>query len=262
MTMAETSSAATVNGALTIVRTVLREAWRLKLMSTGDYLRVSSIESIIEPVKLHGRFVSPEELAPIFEACAADSSRHGARDAAILATLYVTGMRSGELRALDLADYNRVSGKFTIRRSKTGPGRVVFASSEAQVALANWIKMRGRWHGPLFCTLDRYGGIRGNRFVGSEVSKILRKRIKAAGAAHFSPHDLRRSFITTLLAIGIDVLTVQKLVGHAVLTSTALYDHRGEKEKKEACDQMKIPLIAPRRLLKVQLPDTNIFHFT
>jgi integrase/recombinase XerD len=61
------------------------------------------------------------------------------------------------------------------------------------------------------------------------VLKIVQRWAKLAGVESFSPHDFRRTFCSDLLDAGVDIVTVQKLVGHASPVTTAKYDRRGEE---------------------------------
>lgn len=72
------------------------------------------------------------------------------------------------------------------------------------------------------------------RMTDQAVLAMLRQRPVKAGVGHFSPHALRRTFISDLLDAGADIATIQKLAGHSSVATTGRYDRRGEYAKQRA----------------------------
>lgn len=147
------------------------------------------------------------------------------RDQAIVELLYATGIRVGELCALDLDDVDRDRDTLRVlgkrRRERTVPfGR------PARLALDAWC-VRGR---PLWAR-ERSGpalflGARGGRIDPGTVRRIVHARLaRVDGAPDLGPHGLRHTAATHLLEGGADLRSVQELLGHASLATTQLYTH-------------------------------------
>lgn len=75
------------------------------------------------------------------------------------------------------------------------------------------------------------------------VLDILRQRGKEAKLASFSPHDFRRTFASNMIDAGVDIVTVQNLMGHASPVTTAHYDRRGEAAKRRAAGLLHTPYV-------------------
>jgi site-specific recombinase XerD len=79
------------------------------------------------------------------------------------------------------------------------------------------------------------------RMAAQSVLEMLQRRARRARVARFSPHDLRRTFVSDLLDAGADITTVAELAGHASVTTTARYDRRGEETKRRTAELLVVP---------------------
>ncbi len=104
-----------------------------------------------------------------------------------------------------------------------------------------WLTFRGDSAGPLYVPVNKGGRIHSHRMTEQAIYNVLQKRAREAGLKRFSPHDLRRSFISDLLDAGADIATVQRLMGHANVQTTSRYDHRGEEDKRRAVKLLHVP---------------------
>jgi site-specific recombinase XerD len=233
-----------VNRTLSVLRSVLKYAWRLGLMDAETYRRAVDVENVRATTLPSGRSVEREELRALFAVCAADHSPAGQRDAAMLAVLYGGGLRRGELCRLDLADFDATGCALTVRGGKGRRQRVVFLNRGACRYLRSWIKERGAEAGPLFCPVSCSGNVRLTRMRGESLWYILQRRQRAAGLDGISPHSYRRCYITTMLAAGVDVFTVQRMAGHADAVTTARYDRRGESVRRQATQALRLPALS------------------
>ena len=91
--------------------------------------------------------------------------------------------------------------------------------------------------------------------------QVVRQRARQAGVPRFSPHDLRRSFITNLLDSGVDLLTTRTLAGHALVESTAAYDRRGEANAIRVSNTVHVPVSPPKRRKGITIAFPEHKHF-
>lgn len=235
----------TSNYGLCALRGVLKECWRLGLITHEEFRPATDLAAIRGDNTAAGRVLTAEELVSLFRACAQDESVMGIRDAAILATLYSTGMRRSELLGLDVADYN--DRTLTVR-GKGNKIRLAYVVGEAQAMLEAWLAVPGRAGDAVFVAISKGGKVTRNRLDGRSLAEILRRRAAEAGIPPFSPHDLRRTTATHLLDRGIDIGTVQQMLGHLFVSTTLLYDRRGESAKQKAAKILVMPERTPGTL--------------
>lgn len=169
-----------------------------------------------------------------------DTDLLGARDRAILETLYSTGIRVSELVAINRRDIDE-TGQALIVQGKGRKERIVPLGSHALVALKHYITMleadsrlRGVAPNPdsaLF--INKHGSRLSSRSVRRKVSKYLDK---VGLDPDISPHTLRHSFATHLLDNGADLRSVQELLGHQSLSTTQVYTHLSTARMRQAYD--------------------------
>ncbi len=166
----------------------------------------------------------------------------GARDRAMLETLYSTGIRVSELVDLNLEDLDE-PGECLRVRGKGKKERVVPLGSHALAAIRHYRdtltgdeQYSRAWSPertvrPLF--VNKHGGRLSSRSVRRKLDKYLRM---AGLDPTISPHTLRHSFATHLLDNGADLRSVQELLGHQSLSTTQAYTHLTTQRLRAAYD--------------------------
>lgn len=147
------------------------------------------------------------------------------RNLAVVELLYATGLRVGELVALDIDDLNAERRTLTVI-GKGNKERTVPYGLPAAAAVQAWLE-QGR---PKLCTPHSgpalFLGQRGNRVDQRQVRSVVEHLFAALGdTSATSPHALRHSAATHLLDGGADLRAVQEILGHSSLATTQLYTH-------------------------------------
>lgn len=156
--------------------------------------------------------LSREEIATLLNSIRKPKAR------AIVMTLYATGMRVSEVTHLRVADIDSARMVIRVSQGKNRKDRYVMLSPRLLEEL------RAYWR--LFRPVDFlfFGTNRHKPLLSPTINQMLRRLERRAGLhKHVTPHVLRHTFATHLLEAGVDIRTIQSLLGHRNLKTTALY---------------------------------------
>ncbi|MSR45339.1 MAG: tyrosine recombinase [Phycisphaerales bacterium] len=170
-------------------------------------------------------------------AAPSDADLLGARDRAILETLYSTGIRVSEVVAINRGDLV-VEGSQLKVKGKGRRERAVPIGSHAMAAIARYLVRAEAEKVPMDSTRPLFVNKLGSRLSSRSVRRKVSKYLKIAGLdPDISPHTIRHSFATHLLDNGADLRAVQELLGHQSLSSTQVYTHLTTARMREAYDR-------------------------
>ncbi|HEY1358993.1 MAG TPA: site-specific tyrosine recombinase XerD [Thermoleophilaceae bacterium] len=155
------------------------------------------------------------------------------RDRALLELMYACGLRASEAIGLDVSDVDLEDGVLRAR-GKGSKERVVPIGQSALAALRIYLQ-RGRPELVKSRPETRlFVNFRGGQLTRQGLYKIVRRHAQGAGLEdRMSPHTLRHTFATHLLAGGCDLRSVQEMLGHADVATTQLYTHLSSERLKD-----------------------------
>ena len=196
------------------------------------------------------KYLSENEVTRLLEAASERKDANGLRLTALLEVLYATGLRVSELVGLPVSAITR-DGRMLIVRGKGGRERMVPLTEPATEAVQAYLSVRdGYLPGPasrvgspwLFPSRSSEGHLTRVR-----VGQLLKELAVEAGLspARVSPHVLRHSFASHLLAHGADLRSLQQMLGHADISTTQIYTHILEERLRALVDSAH-PLARPK----------------
>jgi integrase/recombinase XerC len=180
------------------------------------------------------KFLEYEQVKKLLETPPRDNWL-GARDRAILETLYSTGIRVSELVALNMDDVDFL-GEVVHVRGKGKKERIAPIGSSALQAIQHYMEFRNKraQSNGNFDSKVLFVNKHGRRLSTRSVRRKMDKYLKMAGLdPSISPHTLRHSFATHMLNNGADLRSVQELLGHQSLSTTQIYTHLTTRRLKE-----------------------------
>jgi len=244
----------TINAIISAVRGTVKAAMAMKLMSADDYQRVMLVKMVAGARLPTGRMMSQGEIKALVDACLNDylkvkkgdnvspiQSPAAFRDLAIFGMMYIGGLRRSEVADLNVEDIDlelkeaRVIGK-------GNKERMIFLDDGTVTAVKQWLDLRGDYDGALFYRVLKSGKIQTGRLSDQAIYNVVKKRQAEAGISKISPHDFRKTFISTILEETGDLRMAQALAGHSDPKTTANYDRREIKEMRKAAGSLHFPL--------------------
>lgn len=179
-------------------------------------------------------FFEPAEIEQLLAAITGTGLSH-LRDRAIIAVMFASGLRVGELVSLRRQQVSLSRAEVSVR-GKGGKVRLVFLSPEAVLALTTYLKHRHDTNPYLFIRHFANSKLDNTKqpLTSRSVQRLLHRWANAAGVVKpISPHTLRHSFATDLLRNGADLRSVQALLGHSSITTTQIYTHVTDQSLKD-----------------------------
>ena len=204
----------------------------------------SSPASVIRTPRRHRKLPKCLDLAQIDALLTAPDGRTllGARDRAILETIYSSGLRISELVALNTDDLGSSSQVLRIA-GKGRKERLVPLGSKARAAIEAYLELRrqgspAKRRRTISSEKALFINAQGGRLTDRSIRRHLDRHLAVAGIpGAFSPHALRHSFATHMLDAGADLRVVQELLGHESLSTTQIYTHLTTQRLKQVYDK-------------------------
>jgi integrase/recombinase XerD len=165
----------------------------------------------------------------------ASESPETLRDRAMFQLLYATGLRAGEMVALNVSDLDTTNGVITVATGRGKTRQIVINSRLAMEAVQEYIE-RGRPHlaraganlaGDQTPSEALFLNHRGQRLTRQGFWLILKAHARSAGLSGITPHILRHSFAAQKLQGGADIRDLQQILGHANVSTTQIYTRIG-----------------------------------
>jgi integrase/recombinase XerD len=219
---------AAVNRQVTILRSFYRALVAMELLEPREnplahFPRIKAVARKLPET------LSQEEIARLL-AAPPTSTEVGVRDRTLLALLYATGIRASECAQLTVRQVDLAAALIHVR-GKGGHERTIPLNEEVVARLRCYVSVRGPAlpAAPFFRSRLGHAMSRGTLY-----ERVRFWARKARIAKRISPHQLRHTFATHLVAEGVGLVTIRDLLGHRLITSTQIYLHVTAQDLRKA----------------------------
>lgn len=238
----EQRSPNTLNGFLDSLKGVMRQAYKLDMITQREWSDIQEIKALPNNVPMAGRMASVDETQRIeaeIDQMAKNNPVKAARDRAIFRLAFLAGIRRHEFCNLYLSDYDLKHA--TIKVSGKG-GKIVRLNINQLIieSLEHWISFRGDNDGALFYRVTKTGDILDKKLSEHGIRYLFKSyTLKLGLSSVLTPHDARRTFCSNVLDTpNIDPKTAMDLLRHSSFNTTASYDRRSGEKRKEVVDRL------------------------
>ena len=173
-----------------------------------------------DPVKI-------ETIDSMLETCNSNTY-YDVRDAALILMLADTGLRASEFLSVDLENIDPIKGEITVIKTKSKKYRVAFLGKKSRKALRKYLRFKIANQGPLWTKKN------GERLDYFGLRSLIRARAKKANVAGPSLHSFRRFFAIQCLRNGMDIFSLQTLMGLSDLQILRVYLKQSNEDIKNA----------------------------
>lgn len=224
-----------INLALAGLKGIAKTAFNLGQIDADTMLRINSVKSLKGSAVRTGRRLTSAEITKLLASCQTiPSPAVRSRDRAILLVGIGAGLRCSEISSLNLNDVDFNNGILTVKEGKGRKCRQIYLAADILRALNEWRQYCSGSCDALFRKILKNGKVTESRLSSSGLDYTLASLQALSDVEKFTPHDLRRTFITQLLERGVDINTVRQLAGHSDVSTTTRYDKRDIEWQKKA----------------------------
>ncbi|WP_302179067.1 tyrosine-type recombinase/integrase [Parasutterella excrementihominis] len=239
-------SARTYNCYLSAIKSVVLNAWRNKQIDLDQFQRIKSLKQRRIFRAPSGRAISPEESSSLIRSLNKNSLRT-IRNRAIFFLMLGCGLRRAEVCDLKLKQVS-IKNKSAKIIGKGNKERTIYFPTAVLEVLKNWLDARSLNKeeidaGFVFGRIDNRQRLHLDIPLDpSSITRIVEKLVSETDnlEGRLTPHDLRRTFATRLISKNVDIVEVQKLMGHASVATTGNYVRKDEENLRKAAEKAEL----------------------